>query len=171
MTVDAHQHFWNFQLQRDTWITDEMATLRRDFLPDEFSEILKANKIEATVAVQADQSEKETDFLIKCARQHSFIKGVVGWTDLQSPGVQARLEYYYQFHEVKGFRHIVQAEPDNFLQNDSFVRGVAMLEQYNYTYDILIYPHQLGSALKFVKKFPLNLCIPSCSSVNRLMPR
>ena len=153
MNIDSHQHFWNYQPQRDTWITDDMSTIRRDFLPDDLLPLLQKNKIEGCVAVQADQSEKETDFLIKCAVNNSFVKGVVGWTDLQSPGVQARLEYYYQFHEVKGFRHVVQAEPDDFLQRENFCKGVGLLEQYNFTYDILIYHHQLPAALRFVKRF------------------
>ena len=154
MTIDSHQHFWNYQPQRDTWITEEMNIIRKDFLPDDLTWVLKNNKIEGCVAVQADQSERETDFLIKCSRSHSFIKGIVGWTDLQSPGVQARLEYYYQFHEVKGFRHIAQSEPDTFLLRENFCAGVGLLEQYNFTYDILIYHHQLPAALKFVKRFP-----------------
>jgi L-fuconolactonase len=87
-------------------------------------------------------------------RHHSFIKGIVGWTDLRSSGVQARLEYYYQFQEVKGFRHIVQAEAAGFLSNTSFCHGVGLLEQYNFTYDLLIGAHQLPEALAFVKKFP-----------------
>ena len=154
MRVDSHQHFWNYQPKRDTWITEEMNVIRKDFLPAQLSQLLKENKIEGCVAVQADQSEKETDFLIKCARNHSFVKGIVGWTDLQSPGVQARLEYYYQFHEVKGFRHVVQSEPGDFLLRESFCSGIALLEQYAFTYDILVYPHQLPAALAFIKKFP-----------------
>jgi L-fuconolactonase len=154
MTIDAHQHFWYFQPERDSWITDEMNAIRKDFLPEDLSPLLRRNKIEGCIAVQADQSEKETDFLVKCARNHNFIKGVVGWTDLQSPGVQARLEYYYQFQEVKGFRHIIQSEPDDFFLRDSFRKSIGMLEQYNYTLDILIYPSQLPGALSFIKKFP-----------------
>ena len=154
MTIDAHQHFWNYQPLRDQWITEEMKAIRKDFLPDQLSPLLKKNKIEGCVAVQASQSEKETDFLIKCARSHSFIKGIVGWTDLQSPGLQPRLEYYYQFHEVKGFRHIIQSEADDFLLRGDFCNGIGLLEQYNFTFDILIYPKQLPNVLTFVKKFP-----------------
>ncbi|MEJ0057913.1 MAG: amidohydrolase family protein [Bacteroidota bacterium] len=148
MTIDAHQHFWNYQPQRHHWITEEMSVIRKDFLPSDLAPILKKNGIEGCIAVQVDQSEKETDFLIKCAQNNPFIKGLVGWTDFQSPGVQARLEYYYQFQEVKGFRHIVQSEPDDFLLNKNFCNGIAYLEQYNYTYDILIYPQQLEGSIK-----------------------
>ncbi len=107
MTIDAHQHFWNYQPQRHHWITEEMSVIRKDFLPSDLAPILKKNGIEGCIAVQVDQSEKETDFLIKCAQNNPFIKGLVGWTDFQSPGVQARLEYYIQFHVFKRFRHIV----------------------------------------------------------------
>lgn len=154
MTIDAHQHFWHYQPERDSWITEDMRAIRRDFLPEDLLPLLRRNMIEGCVAVQADQSEKETDFLIKCARNHSFIKGIVGWTDLQSPGVQARLEYYYQFQEVKGFRHIIQAEPEEFFSRPAFRKGISLLEQYNFTFDILIYPHHLPAALSFIKAFP-----------------
>ncbi len=159
MTIDAHQHFWNYQAERDAWITEEMEVIRRNFLPEDLSHLLQANRIEGCIAVQADQSEKETDFLLKCSHQHPFIKGVVGWTDLQSPGVQARLEYYYQFHEVKGFRHIVQSEPEHFLSSRNFCHGIGLLEQYNFTFDILIHHHQLPEALQFIKKFPSQLFV------------
>ena len=35
-----------------------------------------------------------------------------------------------------------------------FLRGISFLEKYDYVYDILIFPHQLGAALEFVKQFP-----------------
>ncbi len=154
MTVDAHQHFWSYDPRRHDWIGDEMKVIRRDFTPADLEPVLKRNKIEGCVTVQVDQTEKETEFLLKLVRENTFIKGIVGWTDLRSPSVQARLEYYYQFPEIKGFRHIVQAEANDFLLNAEFCRGIAMLKQYNFTYDILIYPDHLPATLEFVQKFP-----------------
>ena len=50
---------------------------------------------------------------------------------------------------------MVQGEADhNFLLRSNFGRGISFLEKYGYTYDILVFPHQLGSVLEFVKKFP-----------------
>ena len=62
MRIDAHQHFWEFNPQRDAWITDDMAVLRRDFLPADLQPLLKTNSFDGCVAVQADQSEEETRF-------------------------------------------------------------------------------------------------------------
>jgi L-fuconolactonase len=154
MTVDSHQHFWIYHPQRHAWISDEMSMIRRDFMPSDLEPILRSNKIEGCVSVQVDQTEKETEFQLKLARANNFIKGIVGWTDLRSPSVQARLEYYYQFQELKGFRHIVQAEANDFLLDPLFCNGIRMLQQYNFTYDILIYPAHLPAALEFVQKFP-----------------
>jgi len=57
--------------------------------------------------------------------------------------------------EVKGFRHIVQAEPDpRFLLREDFRNGIRHLAAYSFTYDILVYPHQLDAVLDFVRLFP-----------------
>ena len=33
MKIDAHHHFWHYNTRDYGWISDEMAVLRRDFLP------------------------------------------------------------------------------------------------------------------------------------------
>ncbi len=155
MIIDSHQHFWHYDTVRDSWITDAMSVLKRDFLPDDLHKEFAVSGVEGCVAVQAEQSENETLFLLELAQQHSFIKGVVGWCDLRDENLAARLEYFSQFETLRGFRHIVQAEPDdNFLLREDFLRGIGLLKKFNFTYDILIYPKQLPAAIKFVGKFP-----------------
>ena len=107
------------------------------------------------MAVQADQTLEETDFLLDLASSNDFIKGVVGWADLRSENIENTLASYQDQDKLKGFRHVVQGEADhNFLLRPNFTRGISLLEKYNYKYDILIFPHQLGATLEFVKKFP-----------------
>lgn len=155
MRIDAHQHFWRYDAQRDSWITDEMSVIKRDFLPGDLQPELAANGIDGTIAVQADQSEAETQFLLDLAAQHDSIAGVVGWVDFRSPLLGERLEHFRQFEKLCGFRHVVQAEPDNrFLLGEDFQRGIGLLADFGYTYDILIYPKQLPAAIEFVGKFP-----------------
>ncbi len=154
MTIDAHQHFWFYVPDRDTWITDDMATLKRDFLPGDLEPVLTANGIDGCVAVQASQSEEETLFLAKMAESYSIVKGVVGWVDLQSPTVYDRLEEFSLVEEIKGFRHVAQAEPDDFLTRPDVIRGIRQLAAFDFTYDILIYPQQLKAALHLVRAVP-----------------
>jgi len=155
MRVDAHQHFWKYNAARDAWITDKMSVLKRDFLPEELARECEANGIDASVAVQADQSEEETLFLLDLANANNRIAGVVGWVDLRSPRLPERLEHFSHFEKLRGFRHIAQAEPDDrFLARKEFVNGVAHLRAFGFTYDILIYPKQLPAALELVSQCP-----------------
>ena len=154
MRIDAHQHFWHFDPVRDAWITDEMAVLRHDYLPTALGTHLKVHGIDGTVAVQADQSEAETEFLLGLAHQHRFIKGVVGWVDVRASDLPDRLDRLSTFECLRGVRHIAQAEPDDFLARDDVVRGVGRLHEFGLTYDILVYAHQLPAALALVERLP-----------------
>jgi len=155
MIIDAHQHFWRYNSARHGWITDEMAAIRRDFLPKELEQIYRQSDIDGCVAVQVEQNEAENEFFLAFARLHPFIKGIVGWVDLQDAKIKERLEYYSTERTIKGFRHIVQGESDpNFLLGQDFCRGVGMLNSYNFTYDILVYHYQLVQVEPFISKFP-----------------
>jgi L-fuconolactonase len=153
--VDAHQHFWRFDRQRDGWITDEMKVLQKDFMPGDISPLFLQNHIGSSVVVQADPSENENQFLLEIADQNPFIKGVVGWIDFESEDLEERLIYYQQFPLMKGFRHLLQGEKQrDGLLNPGFQKGIGLLNQYGFTYDLLILPDQLAFAEQLVKAFP-----------------
>jgi L-fuconolactonase len=155
MRIDSHQHYWFYHPVKDAWITDEMNVIKRDFSPDDVWPLMQKNNIDGCIAVQADQSENETQYLLSLAEQHPFIKAVVGWADFRSPDIAERLEHFSRFKLLKGFRHIVQAEKeDDFLLRADFCNGIQYLSRYNYTYDVLVYPRHLKYALQFVERFP-----------------
>jgi L-fuconolactonase len=155
MQIDSHQHFWKYHPVKDAWITGDMKIIQHDFLPEELLPLLQQHGIDGCIAVQADQSEIETHFLLQLADKYDFIKGVVGWVDLRAENLEERLGYFSAFKKLKGFRHIVQAEPeDDFLLRPDFCKGIEKLVKYGFTYDILIFPRQLSYAASFVKQFP-----------------
>lgn len=155
LRIDAHQHFWNFDPVRDIWITEDMSVIRRSFLPTDLLPLLQQHALDGCVAVQADQSEEETAFLLHLASQYDFIKGVVGWIDLQADDIVDRLDYYQSFPVLKGFRHILQGEEDRALMlKPAFKRGIAALQPYGFTYDILIFPDQLKYVVELLESFP-----------------
>lgn len=152
--IDSHQHFWKYSPIRDSWITEEMKVIQRDFLPQHLAQLLQENQIDGCVSVQADQSEEETQFLLTLAGQNDFIKGVVGWVDLKSKKIRERLSCYSAFPKLKGFRHVVQGEKDDFLRDKDFLAGIGALRDFSFTYDILVYSRQLEEVIQFVRKFP-----------------
>jgi L-fuconolactonase len=155
MRIDAHQHFWRYNPKEYEWIDDSMSALRRDFLPNDLQPQLEQSGFDGAIAVQARQTLHETKWLLELAAASSFIAGVVGWVDLQSPDVVSQLAELAKNPKLVGVRHVVQSEPDNqFLLRPRFLRGVGVLEKFGLTYDILIYPQHLPVAIEFVQHFP-----------------
>ncbi len=152
--IDAHQHFWIFDPVRDSWIDETMRSIQKDFLPKDLSPLLIENNFSACVAVQASQTEVETNFLLDLASKNEFIKGVVGWVDLLNDNIEERLNHFSKYDKLKGFRHVVQGEPDDFMLRKDFRNGIKELKQFNFTYDILIFHRQLPAAIDLVNAFP-----------------
>jgi L-fuconolactonase len=76
----------------------------------------------------------------------------VGWTDLGAPDLAESLVRRRRDPRLKGFRHIAQAEPDDFLRRPDVIAGIAQLGAHDFTYDILIHAHQLPAATHLVER-------------------
>lgn len=131
-----------------------MTALRRDFLPADLEPLLEAHQIDGCVAVQADQSEAETTFLLELASRHPKIVKVVGWVDLCAKDIADRLAYWTREPRLSGFRHILQAEPPEKMGDKDFRHGLSQLAVQGFTYDILIHPRHLEAAMELVDAFP-----------------
>jgi L-fuconolactonase len=155
MRIDAHQHFWRYDPGAYAWIGEDMTALKRDFLPEHLEPELRAAGFDGCVTVQVRQCLEETRWLLELADRHPFIKGVVGWADLQSPELGAQLASVSGHPRLVGVRHVVQSEPDErFLLGEAFCRGVAQLAERDLAYDILIYSRQLPVAVEFARRLP-----------------
>lgn len=153
--IDAHQHFWKYNPVRDRWITEELSVIRKDFLPADLKTVLQENEIDGCVTVQSNQSYKENVFQLNNAANYDFIKGVVGWIDFKGAHLQQRLETLSLNRKLKGFRHVLQDEPQRDLMLEPFfTKGISLLAQFNFTYDILIFADQIQYAAKLANMFP-----------------
>jgi L-fuconolactonase len=156
LRIDAHQHFWKYDPVKHGWISDAMWVIRRDYTPDDLLPLLQKAGMDGCVTVQVNQTEEENKEMLALAGQYDFIRGIVGWVDLQHPEVEFRLEWYKEaYPKLKGFRHILQSERDRALMlKPAFKRGIGSLKKFGYTFDILIFPDQLGYTREFVAAFP-----------------
>jgi len=152
--IDAHQHFWRYSASQYGWIDARMQRIARDFLPNDLAPKLAASEVDGCIAVQARCSDEETTFLLDLAAANPFVKAVVGWTDLCAADAAARVAALADEPLLRGLRHIVQAEPDDFLARADFQRGVRSLRAHGLVYDVLVYPRQLGAAEAFVRALP-----------------
>ena len=152
--IDAHHHCWKFDAQRHSWIDDSMQVIQQDFYPEDLAPALEENGIVGTVLVQVEMDDADNIFSLAQAKNHPFIKGIVGWIDLLSPDLSEQLEQWKEQPIMKGFRHIAQAEPDDFLARPMVIKGIEQLGKHGFTYDILIKPTQLNVASILVEALP-----------------
>ncbi len=153
--IDSHQHFWHYKSAEYGWISAAMNILRRDYLPQDLQPLLAQSGFRGTVAVQARQSLTETEWLLDLADRHDFIKGVVGWVDLQSVQVKEQLQRFSAHPKLKGFRHVVHDEADDqFMLRPVFLQGLELLQEYDLTFDLLLFPRHLSVASQVAARFP-----------------
>jgi len=136
-------------------MSDGMAQLKRDFLPEDLQPLLENIHFDGCIAVQASQTLKETSWLLELAAQHKFIKGVVGWVDLLSADLPDQLKSFAAHPKFVGVRHIVHDEPDDqFILRPEFMNGISRLREFELTYDLLLFPKHLRAAVQLVNRFP-----------------
>lgn len=157
MRLDAHQHFWNYTVNAAdyAWMSDACAVLRRDFEPPQLEPLLQEIGFDGTIAVQARELTQETEYLLGLAARHALIKGVVGWADLTDPAVGADLERWAGNPILRGIRMVIHDRADvDFADSPAHRRGVGMLRRFGLTYDLLVRPQHLPSALRLVDALP-----------------
>lgn len=154
MRIDAHHHFWHYTPTEYDWIDDGMAAICRDFLPADLAPEIAAAGIDRVISVQARESVAETEALLEWAAAHAWIAGVVGWFPLTDPALGDLLERLAATPALKGVRHVLQAEPAEYMDREDFNAGIAQLRATNLTYDILIVHHQLPAAIRLVDRHP-----------------
>jgi L-fuconolactonase len=158
--IDAHHHLWRYSKEEYGWISENMAPIATDFLPQDLQQALSSSGIQGSIAVQARQTLEETQSLLDFAQEFPIIRGVVGWAPIASPEFPQVLERFQHFRKLKGFRHVVQDEPDDaFLLHPDFNAGIALFKQQGLVYDILIFERQLPATISFVDRHPAQIFV------------
>jgi len=141
LRLDSHQHFWM-----------DNNILRQDYLPGYLEPYLRDNGLHGTIAAQARQVGSETDFLLQLQLENSFIKGVIGWADLEAENLRSTLSRYEG--KVSGFRLSLEEEPNgDHMLGAAFQQGIRMLGDFNFTLDILVRARHLDNCARLADKF------------------
>jgi len=154
MIIDAHHHLWNYNPVDYGWMDDSMTVLKQDYLPADLEKQIPGANVAGTVVVQARQKLEETHWLLELADENPFILGVVGWVDLQSDDLNNQLAEFGNHSKLVGVRHVIHdEEDDDFMLRPTFVRGIEKLQEYNLTYDLLLFPKHLEKAVELASMF------------------
>ncbi|MBL4807672.1 MAG: amidohydrolase family protein [Rhodobacteraceae bacterium] len=155
MRIDSHQHFWKLGLHDYNWLTPDLTEIYRDVSPADLRPILDPLNIDGTIAVQADPSEAETDYLLKLADTHNWILGVVGWVDMELPSAVASINRLAQNPKFVGIRPAIQSmDDDDWMLRPSLAPAINALIEKNLCFDALVLPRHLKPLRKFLDRYP-----------------
>jgi L-fuconolactonase len=156
--VDSHIHFWDPNLLRYDWLAD-VPQISQPTLPADLQAVSQGVELQGIVFVEADchpsQVVDEARWVTALAQQETRIQAMVASAPLEA-GEEARpvLEALSQIPLVKGIRRLLQSEPVGFGTQPNFVRGVQMLAEYDFSFDICIRHWQMEDAIALVAQCP-----------------
>ena len=155
MKIDSHQHFWKASRGDYHWMSPAVQVLCRDYLPADLQPLLKKNKIDKTILVQAAQTKAETDFLLELAAQHDFIAGVIGWLDMDSPDFPREFELYSQKPKFLGIRPMLQDIPeDGWIMRPRVIQSLKLIAQRDMPFEFLTFTRHLPYVLTALEAVP-----------------
>ena len=153
--IDAHHHLWDLDLFQYDWMPEDNPILRQSYVPDDLAPILEDCSVSGSVVVQADQTVEEANFLLKCANDFPWIKGVVGWVDLQDERVGDTLDELIGLGPLVGIRHQVEEENDQeWLLRKQTLAGLKAVSDRNLSYDLLLKPVHLKQIPSLCDELP-----------------
>ena len=139
-------------------MTDELASIRRPFGPDDLRPLLAATGIARTILVQTRSSLEESAEFLATAANEPFVAGVVGWVNLRHPGVGdqiAELRAGPGGDRLVAIRHQVHDEEDPaWLKRQDVRRGLSAVESAGLAYELLVRTRELPVAVETVRARP-----------------
>ncbi|XP_013393929.1 uncharacterized protein LOC106161506 isoform X1 [Lingula anatina] len=153
--VDTHFHLWNLKKFQYAWPDADVPILFRDINIEEYAEETRDTTFRHAVFVQVlNNCPEETKWLLKLAKTHPFLKGVVGGIDLTSPDLEKTLDELSMDPKFVGTRHILDFEKEDWLTREDVKKGLGILEKKGLTFDLLLRPHLLKHVPSLGAQFP-----------------
>ncbi len=157
--VDTHVHLWDTRRFRYPWL-ESLPKLNRPHLPQDYRLAVEGIPVTAMVFLQCEvdpsQAMEEARWAAGLTAQEPRLKGLIPWAPLEH-GEEARgfLDRLKDLPNVKGVRRIIQYEPDpDFCLRPDFIRGVQLLSEYGWCFDICISHAHLKNATELVRRCP-----------------
>ena len=156
--VDTHQHLWDTDLFRYTWLAS-VPSLNRSFRMPDYLAATKELNVVKSVYVEADVNEP---YMLDETRQalaladlpDNPLEGVVACGRPERENFKAYLDKIAGHARLKGIRRILHTQPDDVGQGATFINNVAALSSYNLSFDICVLARQLPIAIQLVSKCP-----------------
>jgi len=155
--IDTHIHVWNLEEVAYPWLIGDTSILHRNYALEELEPARQAVGVSEGVLVQAANSWEDTEWMLRTAKEHEWIRGVVGWLPLEDPDATARLvDKWGPGSLLKGVRHLIHNEADaRWLLREPVLESLGLLASWDIPYDVVgIIPEHIETALEVAERWP-----------------
>jgi predicted TIM-barrel fold metal-dependent hydrolase len=156
--VDAHQHLWDLDLFRYSWL-DPLPVLNRSFRMSDYVAAADGLNVVKSVHMEADVDEPyllhETRHLLALADQSdNLLEGIVAGCRPESKDFKSYIGKIAGHPKLKGVRRVLHTQPDDVGARPTFMQNVAALADYGLSFDICVLARQLPVAINLISKCP-----------------
>jgi L-fuconolactonase len=153
--IDAHQHFWRVDRGDYGWLTPDLGSIYRDFMPDDLGPLLARHGVTGTILVQAAPTVAETRFMLEVARATPFVQGVVGWVDFEAADAPDTIAKLAADPLLVGLRPMVQdIADDDWLLRPAIAPALDAMVAHTLVLDALVLPRHLPRLRTLVARHP-----------------
>src|ERR1043166_50500 len=174
--IDAHHHLWDLQRNYYPWLSDRPELhffmgnydgLKRNYLPADYLKDASNHNVLKPVHVEAewDRADQvgETQWLAGISAASGFPNAIVAHAWFHTGNAEEILARQASFPLVRGIRSkpVTALAPDQIkpgapgtMQDPQWLRGFALLEKYQLTWDLRVPPWHLAEAAEVARSFP-----------------
>jgi L-fuconolactonase len=157
MIIDAHQHVWDLARSPYSWLGPHVPQWNRTFTFEELQPHLARNEVTATVMVQSDDDDGDTDLMLEVADRHPEVAAIVAYVPLDRPeAAAARLAELRRDDRVVGVRNLIHDLPDpDWILRPEVDEGLSVLEDAGVAFDyVAVLPRHLEHVPTLVDRHP-----------------
>jgi predicted TIM-barrel fold metal-dependent hydrolase len=177
--VDAHHHLWDLGRGYNyPWLQDKpsgegmlgnLAPIARDYLLPDYRADTANYDLVGSVHIEAVPADPvvETRWLQKTTSSEGLPSGIVARVELHKPDAEKVIAEHVSFPNVRGIRQIVNWHQNpkyaftdhDFLTDDAWLAGFRLLRKYKLSFDLQLYPAQMGDAVELARRNPETLIV------------
>ncbi|MEI5688400.1 amidohydrolase family protein [Sphingomonas kyungheensis] len=153
--IDAHQHVWRLDTPGHQWPDADLPVIHRDFAIADLRAASAGIDLAATVLVQSQPTDADTDWLCALAADEPLVGAVVGWADLLAEDAAARIATLAGRRKLRGLRPMLQAIPqDDWLLQPALDPAIRAMIAHGLRFDALVQPRHLVPLHAFATRWP-----------------
>ncbi|MDP9422276.1 MAG: amidohydrolase family protein [Pseudomonadota bacterium] len=152
--IDSHHHIWNLGQNGCTWPTEEEAPIHRDYGLDDFRREALPLGVCATVLIQSQEDDRDTDWLLEVAANDDLVAGVIGWTDLAARDVSRHIAELARKPKLVGLRPMVQHREADWYDDPSLAAGYRAMAIHALRLDALVRVQHLPALDRLAARYP-----------------